>query len=142
MIIQLTVRNGEISKPTCNRYVYDRNFCIKVCELQENDPCIATGENGVDECGIGLQCLPIDSSISLGNTCQYPASYMQFVSNILYIQSNIYKIYYISNKIFIITFRTTHHPHHRHSIFPSLWTNLMCKQYRKPYYFSKNIFSI
>ena len=79
----MTLRNGEIAKPTCNKYTYDRNFCVKVCELEENDPCIATGENGVDECGIGLQCLPIDSAISLGNTCQYPASYMQYVSIII-----------------------------------------------------------
>ena len=76
----MTVRDGEISKPRCDKYTYDRNFCVKVCELQENDPCIATGENGIDECGVGLQCLPIDSSISFGNTCQYPAAYMPYVS--------------------------------------------------------------
>merc|ERR1712176_939163 len=60
-IHSLTVRDGEISKPRCDTYTYDRNFCIKVCELQEND-----------------QCIPIDSSISFGNTCQYPAAYMPY----------------------------------------------------------------
>ena len=78
--MNVDLKTGEISKPRCSQYTYDKNFCVKVCELQEDEPCLATADNGIDECAAGLQCLPIDPTMPIGNTCQYPAAYMPYVS--------------------------------------------------------------
>ena len=48
--------NGIPQKKNCEKFIFDIEFCSKVCELQEHDECQKYPEIGDDLCSQEYEC--------------------------------------------------------------------------------------
>jgi len=59
-----------LQKASCKSGIitWDASLCTKVCQLEENDPCVISSTPGFDICPQDLECKALSSG--QGNTCQ------------------------------------------------------------------------